>query len=230
MAGPDKPPILLPSTGFLVLISIAIAERVLIKERISAPPLWAALAILVMSLTFGESLIIIGLVKASFTLATVCSVKNSSLAIIILSSLLGQERSNSKAAIPSTLSNRSANNLNSFAPSPPILTITVLLAFWKTGNFFLIKYSTPSPGVPRALIKPEALSQIRGEGFPNRLSKKIVFVITAPKTFVSYGRWLSSYKSKVPEAGITGFFNFKLPKLTDRSTFSIILLPHQPEN
>ena len=54
-AGPERPPVILPSNGFLVLISIAIPVNVLIMEIASAPASSTAFAICTISVTFGES-------------------------------------------------------------------------------------------------------------------------------------------------------------------------------
>lgn len=58
--GADIPPVLFARAKVLRLISIFIPVRVLIRERTSAPPLSAAFAISVMSVTLGLSFMMIG--------------------------------------------------------------------------------------------------------------------------------------------------------------------------
>src|SRR3990172_10073242 len=60
IAGPERPPIIFASFGLLVLISIAIPESVLIRETASAPASETAFAIIVMSVTLGDSFTIKG--------------------------------------------------------------------------------------------------------------------------------------------------------------------------
>ena len=55
-AGPDKPPVIVESTGRLRSASTAIPNRVLIKDMLSAPALSTARAISVISVTLGDSL------------------------------------------------------------------------------------------------------------------------------------------------------------------------------
>ncbi len=61
---------MLANLGFLVLGSIAMAKKVLTKETASVPASWALKAISVMSVTLGESLVIIGRVLFFFTSLT----------------------------------------------------------------------------------------------------------------------------------------------------------------
>ena len=60
MAGPLSPPSMFDSFGFLVSTSTAVARNVLTSDSPSDPPSWALAAISSISVTFGESLVIIG--------------------------------------------------------------------------------------------------------------------------------------------------------------------------
>ena len=64
---PENPPFIFFKTGFFVLRSILMPSNVFIRLTASAPPLSQAFAISVMSVTFGESLIIIGFVVTDLT-------------------------------------------------------------------------------------------------------------------------------------------------------------------
>ena len=56
MAGPDRPPVRLASTGLRVSMSMTIAVNVLMRLRASAPASTAARAMTLISVTQGESL------------------------------------------------------------------------------------------------------------------------------------------------------------------------------
>ena len=72
-AGPDIPPVLLARAKVLRLISIFIPVMVLIRETTSAPPLSAARAISVMSVTLGLSFMITGCLAYFFTSFVIAS-------------------------------------------------------------------------------------------------------------------------------------------------------------
>ena len=67
MAGPDSPPVLLATAKVLFVMSIFIPVRVLIRDRASAPPASAALAVSVISVTFGLNFMITGCLAWRFT-------------------------------------------------------------------------------------------------------------------------------------------------------------------
>ena len=66
-AGPEKPPTLLAITGLRVLRSMRIPRRVLMSEIPSAPADSTALAISVMSVTFGVSFTYTGFEDTALT-------------------------------------------------------------------------------------------------------------------------------------------------------------------
>ena len=69
MAGPENPPMVFAMTGFLVFRSIRSPKRVLIRLMPSAPAASHALAMETMSVTLGESLIMIGFLVTFLTAA-----------------------------------------------------------------------------------------------------------------------------------------------------------------
>ena len=74
MAAPEKPPMRLAITGFLVFRSMRIPKRVLIRLMPSAPASSQAFAMATMSVTLGESLMMTGfLVTALTALVTVAA-------------------------------------------------------------------------------------------------------------------------------------------------------------
>ena len=70
MAGPESPPRVLLSTGKAVSASMAMARTVFTAVRASAPALVAACANSTISVTFGDSLTITGLLVAALTWRT----------------------------------------------------------------------------------------------------------------------------------------------------------------
>ena len=63
MAGPDIPPVLFAIAKHFLLISIFMPVMVFISDSASLPAASAALAISVISVTFGESFMIIGFLE-----------------------------------------------------------------------------------------------------------------------------------------------------------------------
>src|SRR3989339_243978 len=181
MAGPERPPVMLPSFGLWVLVSMAMPQRVLIKEITSAPAFSASLAIKAMSVTLGDNLTITGRLVAFLTVAT-----NSLVALgskqksIPPLDTLGQEMLTSIPLTNGSLFNILVSSSNSLADSPAMLTITGVLYLASVGRRFSKKSLTPLFCRPMELSMPEAVSQIRGGLLPWRGSRVIVLVMIAP--------------------------------------------------
>ena len=104
IAGPDRPPVTLPSFGRWLSISTAMARKVLATTSASAPAASAARPISAMSVTLGDSFAQIGSDVRRRIAATARSVDWTSLAKAWPSaSRLGQEILTSIAATPGRL-------------------------------------------------------------------------------------------------------------------------------
>ena len=101
IAGPDNPPVKFPIRLLRVLISMAMAVKVLTMLTASAPPASAARAISAISVTLGDNLAMTGNLDMDFIFLTNCAVAAGSWATKTLCFKLGQDKFNSTAVIPS---------------------------------------------------------------------------------------------------------------------------------
>ena len=110
IAGPDRPPVMLPSLGRWLSISTAMARKVLATTSASAPAASAARAISAMSVTLGDSFTQRGREVRRRIAATARSVEATSLAKALpSSSRLGQEMLASIAATPGRLTSSASS-------------------------------------------------------------------------------------------------------------------------
>ena len=131
--GPDTPPVLFATANVFLLISIFIPVSVLIRDTASAPPASAALAISVISVTFGVSFIMIG----CFAIFLICAVSFSTLCASWPNArnpalTFGQEILISIISIASS-ARRSTTARYSFGACPHTFTMIFVSKFFRYG-------------------------------------------------------------------------------------------------
>ena len=189
-AGPDSPPVTFASSGLRVLRSNLIPMRVFMRLMPSAPSVSQALAISVISVTLGESFIIIGLSviqRTAFT--TSAAIFGSVPKLIPPPCTLGQLMFTSYQPIMSDtadLSSLFTTSAYSSVEKPLTLAMTGL---WKTlssfGSSSLMTSLTPGFCRPTELSMPDGHSAMRGVSFPNLVSRVVPLKEKVPRQFMS---------------------------------------------
>ena len=212
MAGPLSPPVLFARTNFCLLMSIFIPVIVFIREIPSAPPASAALAISLISVTFGVSFMTTGLSVASFIsfviFSTICgSVPNARAPCFTLGQLILISRKEMASSVSFLTTFKYSSSV-----CPQTLTPIVAPDFFKKGRSLARNLSTPGFSRPIALSIPEGVSAIRGDGLPSHGTSETPLVTTAPSLEISMKSEYSSPLPKVPLAVITGFLSLAKPR------------------
>ena len=193
IAGPERPPVMLASTGRRFLRSIAMPIRVLISDSASAPASTQACAMATMSVTLGESLTISGfLVTARQALTTLAAHAGSVPKTIPPCLTLGHEMFISSAAISGISSRRRAISAYSSMVPPKKLAIAGVSTERRKGTLLAMKASMPTFCRPMALSIPPGVSTIRGVGLPARGLRHSPLVTKAPivrKSTCSANSW-----------------------------------------
>ena len=124
MAGPERPPMPVPSPGLPVRQSTAMPSRVLISDTASEPPSAEARAMSAMSETFGDSFVMTGRRVAERTsLTRRCTTSGSRPKGRSPPSTLGHEMFSSSPSTPSQASSCPAISPNSPVHVPAMLTM-----------------------------------------------------------------------------------------------------------
>jgi hypothetical protein len=208
-----------PIFGSRVSTSIERPTRVLMSERTSAPPSTAALAAVTMSVTFGESFTTSGRRVAGRTAATSAwRAAGSFPKTIPPFTTFGQETFSSTAATRGSSPIRSTTARYSASVSPQTFARTVAPFSCSFGSFSERNSSMPTFWRPIALSIPASVSQIRGGGFPRQGRAERPFTEIAPREPRSTNPSNSSPYPNVPDAVAMGFFSWRRPRWTERST------------
>ena len=187
MAGPDMPPVLLASSGFLPRRSMRMPSTVLMRLTASAPASSQAFAMSAMLVTLGESLTITGFWTASFTArVTAAAAFGSVPKLMPPPCTFGQEiLTSSQPTCPHASSLRQTSTYSSME-KPLTLAMT---GFWKTrcsfGSSSAITASTPGFCRPTALSIPPGASAMRGCALPVRGCRVVPLKENVPRQLIS---------------------------------------------
>ena len=225
--GPERPPVMLPSTGRNLLMSISMPSSVLMSDTASAPAASTALAIATMSVTFGESLRMTGFFVCALASRTTAEAASGSVPKTMPPSLtFGHETLSSMAATPGT-SRRPASLPYSSAVLPEMLTMTFMPYCWMRGSVSSRKCSTPGFSRPMQLSMPSDVSVMRTPSLPRRGRSVVPLTMTPPRRERSTKSLNSSPKPNVPEAVSTGVF-MAMPRRFVWSRSSLMRTPPLP--
>ena len=181
------PPVRLASSGRLLRRSMRMPMRVLMRLRPSAPASSQALAMEVMSVTFGESLTMTGFLTASLTARVTAAAALGSVPKLMPPPwTLGQEILTSSQPTCGQASSFWQTSTYSSSEKPLILAMTGL---WKTvcsrGSSSAMTASTPGFCRPTALSRPPAYSAIRGWALPVRGARVVPLNEKVPRQLMS---------------------------------------------
>ena len=167
-AGPEKPPMMLASTGRRVRGSMRMPSSVLIRLRPSAPASSQARATAAMSVTLGVSLMNTGLRATALTAFVTSAAPAGSVPKLMPPPwTLGQEMLISRRPMRPSASKRAAHSTYSSTEKPEMLAMAGL---WNTcasfGSSSSITARTPGFCRPTLLSMPHGHSAMRGSGLP----------------------------------------------------------------
>ena len=214
--------------------SMAMPSVVLIALMPVAPASTTARPTVVMSVTSGVSLPMIGRSGSCWrTAATTAAAGAGAQANTSpRCSTLGHERFTSTAAMPRPSSRtRRATSPNSSTVLPAIEMIGVAPRSSRKGRSLASHPSMPGFCRPIALSMPDGVSCMRGVGRPWRGSSVTDLTSTAPRSAMSKNRSISAPLAKQPDAVVMGLAKRVPPRVTDRSTSSwdgARSSPHEP--
>ena len=197
------------------------------RDTASAPAASTALAMTVISVTFGDNFTMTGFFVCVLTCSVTAAAALGSVPNTMPPSLtLGQEILTSSPATPST-SSASASLPYSSAEPAEILTIRGAPICLVLGRISRLNTSSPGFSRPIQLSMPDGVSATRTPGFPALGSGVIPLEMTAPISLRSRKSLYSTPNPKVPEAPMTGVF-MGMPANVTANRFVLIKIPPSP--